>query len=53
MASAPVLRVDLAGEDLGQLVLGDAVVLEDAGDARLDRGVRVVVGVRLASSDRR
>ena len=37
----------LAGEDLGQLVLGDAVVLEDAGDARLDRRVRMVVGVEL------
>ena len=48
-----VLRVDLAGEDLGQLVLGDAVVLEDAGDARLDRRVRVVVGVRLRTSGTR
>jgi hypothetical protein len=37
----------LPAKDLGQLVLGHAVVLEDAGDARLDRRVRVVVGVGL------
>ena len=37
----------LAGVDLGELVLGDRVVLEDAGDAGLDRGVRVVVAVEV------
>src|SRR5215468_2051871 len=47
------LRTDLAGIDLRQLVLGDAVVLEDAGDARLDRAVRVVVGIGLGVQVRR
>src|SRR5215471_11205153 len=42
-----LLRRGLAGEGLRQLVLGEAVILEDAGDARLDRPVRVVVGVEL------
>src|SRR5690348_2789234 len=32
-----LLRRGLAGEGLRQLVLGQAVILEDAGDARLDR----------------
>src|SRR6266702_169084 len=41
------LRVVAAGEDLGQLVFRDAVVLEDAGNARLDRTVRMVVGPEL------
>src|SRR3954452_9489787 len=40
-----LLRIRLAGEDLGQLVLGDGVVLEDAGDARLDRGIFMVIRV--------
>src|SRR5260370_31549181 len=43
----PGLGVEPAGEHLGQLVLGDAVILEDAGDARLDRAVRGVVGAEL------
>src|SRR6266436_9438400 len=41
------LGVEPAGKHLRQLVLGDAVVLEDAGDARLDRAVRVIVGTEL------
>src|SRR5688500_10384994 len=39
------LRVILAGEGLLQLVLGDAIIFEDAGDARLDGRVRMVVAV--------
>ena len=46
-----LLGVVLAGEDLGELVFGHAVVLEDARDARLDRRVRVVVGVGLGLRD--
>src|ERR1700756_4875459 len=41
------LRIELAGEDFCQLVLGDAVVLEDAGNARLDGTVRMIVGAEL------
>src|SRR3954451_19415814 len=39
------LGLHLAGESVGQNVLGGAVVLEDAGDTRLDRRVRMVVTV--------
>jgi hypothetical protein len=39
------LRLGPAGEDLRQLVFGHAVILEDAGNARLDGRVRVVVGI--------
>src|SRR6266699_625837 len=38
------LRIVLAGEDLGQFVLSDAVVLENARNARLDGTVRVIIG---------
>src|SRR5215831_20319137 len=41
------LRVVLAGEHFCQLVLRDAVVLEDARNARLDRPVWVIVGAEL------
>ncbi len=41
------LRVVLAGEDFRKFVLCDAVVLEDAGNARLDRPVRVILGAEL------
>src|SRR5262249_30407353 len=41
------LGIGLAGEGLRQLVLRQAVILEDARNARLDGAVRVVVGVEL------
>src|SRR6202790_3646961 len=41
------LRVRPAGEDLGQFVLRDAVVLENAADAWLDRTVRMIIGAEL------
>src|SRR5215475_5087733 len=41
------LRVGLTGEDLGQFVFRDAVILEDAGNARLDRTIRMIVGAEL------
>src|SRR6266851_362650 len=46
-AVGPLLGIEPAGEHLRQLALGDAVVLEDAGDARLDRPVRMIVGAEL------
>src|ERR1700722_894788 len=42
-----LLRGLLAGEDLLQFVLGDAVILESAGNSRLDRRVRVIIRGRL------
>src|SRR5256886_2388920 len=47
------LRVVLAGEDLGQLVFRYAVVLENAGNARLDRTVWVTIGAELRVQIRR
>src|SRR5229473_4388138 len=47
------LRVVPACEDLGQLVLRDAVVLENAGNARLDRTVRMIIGAELRVQVRR
>src|SRR5258707_13481451 len=38
------LRAGLAGEDLGQLVFRDAVVLEYSGNARVNRAVLVIIG---------
>src|SRR4051812_29278499 len=43
------LRGHLARKDLGKLILRDAVILENAGNARFDRRVRVIVGIRLGS----
>src|SRR5215212_6607414 len=37
-----LLHLHLPGENLGEFVLGDAVILEDARDARLDRRVLVI-----------
>src|SRR3984893_16927500 len=47
------LRVVLAGEDFGQLVFRDTVLLENAGNARLNRTVRVIVGAELRVQIRR
>src|SRR5260370_23989415 len=41
------LRVGPAGEDLGQLIFRYAVILENAGNARLDRTVRMIIGAEL------
>src|SRR5438132_14115338 len=49
----PGLRTILAGEDLGQLVFRDTVILEDAGNAGLDRTVRVIIGAELRVQVRR
>src|SRR5690606_4791415 len=44
-AVATFLRRALAGEGLVQLVFRDGIILEDARNAWLDGGIRVVVGV--------
>ncbi len=41
------LRIVLAGEDLGELVLRYTVVLENARNARLDRTIGVIIGAEL------
>src|SRR4029077_14541389 len=41
------LGIGLAGEGLRELVLAEAVVLEDARNARLGRALRVIVGIEL------
>src|SRR5687768_9221700 len=40
-------RLVLAVDTFHQFVLGDRIVLEDAGDARLDCGVGVIVAVEV------
>src|SRR5215218_8535421 len=39
-----LLRSHLTRKNLGELVLRDAVILENAGNTRLDRSIRVIVG---------